>query len=198
VGLGSWSRVSYFRAGLYSLSLAFVLFCLRAGFDPLGDAEVYSTPVAILFLAAAYISLRRDFDEYAADARLHLWAGSFLLSAPLVMRALQYRLILDLPAPSRDLATLCASLALLFFGVTGRLRAPSITGFVSLVLELFALTVTSVDWLQIPLKVYLISVGALILLIWGLLEFRREKILSFRQRLSERRETARERFGEWR
>ena len=196
-GLSSQSRVRYFRAGLYSLSLAFVLVCLRARFDPVGDAEIYATPVAILLLAAAYISIRRGFDEYAADAGLHLWAGSLLLSAPLIMRALQYRLLLDLPAPSRDLATLCASLALLFFGVTGRLRAPVILGFVSLVLELLALTVTSVDWLQIPLKVYLISVGALILLIWGLLEFRREQVLALRQRLSERRETARERFGEW-
>ncbi|PYS45927.1 MAG: hypothetical protein DMF68_20770 [Acidobacteria bacterium] len=196
--LGSRSRVRYFRAGLYTLSLAFVLTCLGAGLDPLDDAEVYTTTIAILLLVVTYISLRRGIKEFAADARLHLWAGSLLLCAPLVMRSLQYRLLLDLPAPSRDLATLCASLALLFLGLTGRLRAPIITGFISLVLELVALTVTSVHWLQIPLKVYLISVGALILLIWGLLEFRREQILSFRQRLGERREKARERFGEWR
>nr|MDQ3818359.1 hypothetical protein [Acidobacteriota bacterium] len=195
--LGSRSRVPYFRAGLYTLSLAFVLICLGAGLDPLDDVEAYTTTVAILFLVAAYTSMRRGINKFAADATLHLWAGSILLAAPLVMRALQYRLLLDLPTPSRDLMTLCASLALLFLGVTGRLRAPAIMGFIALALELAALTVTSVDWLQIPLKVYLISVGALILVVWGLLEFRREHVLSFRQRLSERREQARERFGEW-
>ena len=77
------------------------------------------------------------------------------------------------------------------------MRAPVLVGAISLVLELAALTVTSVDWLQIPLKVYLVSVGALILLVWGLMEFRREQILSLRQRVSERRETARKRFGKW-
>jgi hypothetical protein len=101
------------------------------------------------------------------------------------------------PAPWRDLLTLCAGLALLIFGVMGRLRAPVLVGAIALVLELSSLALTSVDWLQIPLKVYLISTGALILLVWGLLEFRREQLLLMRRRLSERRETARERFGEW-
>ena len=196
-GLRRRARVQYFRAGLYSLSLAFVLACLRASFAPLDDAEAYAVPVALLLIAAAYFSARRDGDEYAADVKLLLWAGSLLLSAPLLFHALQYRLLLDAPAPWRDLATLCASLALILFGVLGRMRAPVLVGAISLVLELAALTVTSVDWLQIPLKVYLVSVGALILLVWGLMEFRREQILSLRQRVSERRETARKRFGKW-
>ncbi|MDT4898926.1 MAG: hypothetical protein QOH25_4003 [Acidobacteriota bacterium] len=193
----SQARAGYFRAGLSVLILAFALGCLRAGFDPLGDMEIYASPTAILLLVVAYLFARRQGDEYAADTRLLLWAGSLLLAAPLLMHALEYRLFLDVPAPWRDLLTLCASLALLIFGVMGRLRAPVLVGAGALALELSSLALTSVDWLQIPLKVYLISTGALILLVWGMLEFRREQILLMRRRFNERRETARERFGEW-
>jgi hypothetical protein len=191
------ARVHYFRAGLYSAVITFALACLRAGYDPLSDAEIYTSPVAILLLVIAYLSVRRKWDEYARDTVPLLWMGSLLLCAPLLIHALQYRLFLGVPAPSRDLATLCASLALIVFGVMGRLRAPLLIGAVSLASELILLSLTSVDWLQIPLKVYLISVGALILIFWGLLEFRREQILLMRQRFNERREHARERFGEW-
>lgn len=190
-------RVHYFRAGLFALVLAFTLALLRAGFDPLGDVEIYTSPVAILLLALAYIFARQSWEEYAHDINLLLWGGSILLAAPLLIHALQYRLFLDVPAPGRDLVALCASLALIIFGIVGRRRAPVITGAASLVLELSALALTSVGWLQIPLKVYLISTGVLILLIWGLLEFRREQFLLMRRRFNERRETARERFGEW-
>jgi hypothetical protein len=123
--------------------------------------------------------------------------GSLLLSVPLLIHALEYRLLLGVPAPWRDLATLCASLALILFGVMGRLRAPLLVGAISLASELLALALASVDWLQIPLKAYLISVGALMVIFWGLLEYRREQILLMRQRFHERREYARERFGEW-
>jgi hypothetical protein len=191
------ARLSYFRAGLFTLILAFSLAALRAGYDPLGDVEIYTSPVALLLLAVAYLFARRERDEYAGDTSLLLWLGSLLLASPLLLHALRYRLFLDVPAPWRDLLTLCASLALIIFGVIGRLRAPVLVGAASLGLELAALAVTSVDWLQIPLKVYLISTGALILLIWGLLEFRREQLLLIRTRFQERRETARERFGEW-
>jgi hypothetical protein len=120
-----------------------------------------------------------------------------LLAGPLLIHALQIRLFFEQPAPGRDLATLCASLGLVLFGVLRRVRAPVLVGTVSLGLELAALTLTSIDWLQVPLKIYLISMGALISLIFGLLEFRREKILSMRKRFQERRDYARERFGEW-
>jgi len=192
------ARARYFRAGLYSSVITFALACLRAGYDPLSDVEIYTSPVAVLLLVIAYLSVRRKWDEYARDTGPLLWMGSLLLCAPLLIHALQYRLFLDVPAAWRDLATLCASLALVFFGVMGRLRAPLLVGAVSLASELLLLSLTSVDWLQIPLKVYLISVGALILVFWGLLEFRREQILLMRQRFDERREYARERFGEWR
>jgi hypothetical protein len=191
------ARVHYFRAGLYSTVITFALACLRAGYDPLSDVEIYTSPVAILLLVIAYLSVRSKWDEYARDTGPLLWLGSLLLSAPLLIHALQYRLFLDVPAAWRDLATLCASLALIFFGVMGRFRAPLLVGAVSLASELLLLSLTSVDWLQIPLKVYLISVGALILVFWGLLEFRREQILLMRRRFNERREYARERFGEW-
>ncbi len=190
-------RVTYFRAGLFTLVASFALACLRAGFDPGEDVEVYTAPVAVLLLAVAFVAARRDWEEYAADTSLLLWLGSILLAGPLLLHALQYRLLLDVPAPWRDLFVLCAALALLLFGVTGRLRAPVFVGAAALTLELAALTMTSVEWLQIPLKAYLISVGALILIVWGLLEFRREQLLQLRQRLDERRATARERFGEW-
>lgn len=197
-----WSRplrdVHYFRAGLYSVALAFVLGCLHTGFDPAGDVEVYTTPVAVLMLGAAYFSIRRGQDDYGADTRLLLWGGSVVLSAPLLVHALQYRLLLDRPTPWRDLTTLGVSLGLILLGAGGRLRAPALVGATSLALELLALTLTSVGWLQIPLKVYLVSVGALILVVWGLLEFRREQILLVRKRLKERREDARERIDEWR
>jgi hypothetical protein len=191
------ARVKYFRAGLLTLILMFALAALRAGYDPLGDVEIYTSPVGLLLLVVAYLFARRERDEYSADTSLLLWCGSLLLAGPLLMHALQYRLFLDVPAPWRDLASLCASLALIVFGVVGRLRAPVLAGATALGLELIALALTSVDWLQIPLKVYLISTGALILLTWGLLEFRREQILLMRKRFNERRETARERFGEW-
>ena len=116
----------------------------------------------------------------------------------MLIRALQFRLLLDLPAPWRDLAVLCAALALIIFGVIGRLRAPVLVGGVTMVLELLTLTLTSVDWLQVPLKFYLITVGALMLIVFWLFEYRREQILLVRQRLDERRTYAREQFGEWR
>jgi len=152
----------------------------------------------VLLLTVAYLSVRRRWNEEASETSLMLWLGSLLLAAPMLTHALQYRLLLSLPALGRDLLTLCASLMLVLFGVLGRLRAPVLIGAITLVLELLALALTSVDWMQIPLKVYLITVGALILLIWGLLEFRREQILLMRQRFNERREYAREKFGEWR
>ncbi len=191
-------RAMYFRAGLFTLVTSFALACLRAGFDPGEDVELYTTPVAVLLLAVAFLAARRDWEEYAADTTLLLWLGSVLLAGPLLWRALEYRLMLGVPAPWRDLGVLCAALALLLFGVVGRLRAPLLVGAAALALELAALAMTSVEWLQIPLKVYLIGVGALILFVWGLLEFRREQLLQLRQRLNERRAAARERFGEWR
>lgn len=190
-------RVRYFRAGLLALITAFALAALSTGFDPVSEVEIYTSPIAVLLLLVAYLFARRQAEEYTADARLLLWAGSLLLAAPLLMHALHYRLLLGVPAPWRDLATLCAALALLIFGIVGRLRAPVLVGATALVLELSTLALTSVDWLQISLKVYLISTGVLILLFWGLLEFRREQILLLRRRLNERREYARERFGEW-
>jgi hypothetical protein len=196
----SQARVTYFRAGLCATVITFAFACLRAGYDPLGNIEIYTSPVALLLLAVAYLSVRHRWneEERASETSLLLWLGSLLLCAPVLIHALQDRLLLSVPAAGRDLLTLCAALALIFFGVLGRLRAPSLVGAVSLALELLALALTSVDWVQIPLKVYLISVGALILLIWGLLEFRREQILLMRQRFNKRREYARERFGEWR
>jgi hypothetical protein len=193
---GNLARVRYFRAGLYTTVLTFAFACLRSGYHPLSDVEIYTSPVAVLLLVVAYLSVRRKWDEHAEDTAPLLWMGSLLLSAPLLIHALEYRL-LDVAAPWRDLATLCASLALILFGVVGRLRAPLLAGALALALELLSLALTSVDWLEIPLKIYLMSVGALILIIWGLLEFRREKILLMRQRFNERREYARERFGEW-
>jgi hypothetical protein len=192
------TRVSAFRAGLYLSVITYVLLCLRSGFAPLADVEVYTSPVAILLLATAYISFRRAWNDYERDTSLLFWAGSLLLSGPLLLRALQFRLLLDTPAPSRDLATLCASLALLLFGVVGRLRAPVITGGAALLIELAALALTSVDWRQVPLKIYLVTVGALLALIGWMFEYRREQLLLLRSRLHARREMARERFGEWR
>ncbi|HEX8143601.1 MAG TPA: zinc ribbon domain-containing protein [Pyrinomonadaceae bacterium] len=192
------ARVRYFRAGLYLSVIAYALACLRAGFDPFIDVEVYTSPVAILLLLVAYISFRREWDEYARDTSLLFWTGSILLAGPLLLRALQFRLLLDLPAPARDLATLGASLALLLFGVFGRLRAPVMVGAVTLLVELAALTLTSVDWLQVPLKIYLVTVGALLAIVGWMFEYRREQLMLIRSRINERRETARERFGAWR
>jgi hypothetical protein len=163
------------------------------------DVEIYTSLIAILLLAVAHLAEPRGSGEASAlDNGLLFWAGGILLAGPLLIRALQIRLLFDLPAPGRDLATLCASLALILFGVTRRLRAPLLTGVVSLGLELAALALTTIDWLQVPLKIYLISTGALISIIFGLLEFRREQVLLMRKRFQERRESARERFGEWR
>jgi hypothetical protein len=191
-------RVRGFRAGLYLSVVTYALVCLRSGFAPLANVEVYTSPVAILLLAAAYISYRRAWNDYESDASLLFWAGSLLLTGPLLLRALEYRLLLDRPAPSRDLATLCASLALLLFGALGRLRAPVITGAVTLLIELAALALTSVDWLQVPLKIYLVTVGALFALVGWMFEYRREQLLLLRSRINARRATARARFGEWR
>jgi hypothetical protein len=182
---------------LFALSTAFTLAALHAGLDPFGDMEIYTSPIGIMLLILAYLYARREEQEYTSDTRLLLWAGSLLLATPLLLHALSYRLWLNVPAAWRDLATLCAALALLIFGITRRLRAPVLVGASALAIELTALALTSVSWLQIPLKVYLVSTGALILLIWGVLEFRREQILLVRKRFNERREMARERFGEW-
>jgi hypothetical protein len=191
-------RVRLFRAGLYLTVIAYALLCLRSGFEPLTDIEVYTSPVAILLLVVAYISFRRAWNDYERDTSLLFWTGSILLAGPLLLRALQYRLLLDEPAPSHDLATLGASLALLLFGVMGRLRAPVLVGATTLIIELAALALTSVDWLQVPLKIYLVTVGALLALVGWMFEYRREQLIVLRARLNTQRETARERFGEWR
>jgi hypothetical protein len=191
-------RVRFFRAGLYLSVIAYALACLRSGFEPLVDVEIYTSPVALLLIAVAYVSFRREWNDYESDASLLFWAGSILLAGPLLLRALQFRLLLDLPAPSRDLATLCASLGLLLFGMLGRLRAPVLVGAVTLLVELTALALTSVDWLQVPLKIYLVTVGALLALVGWMFEYRREQLIVIRNRFNARRETARERFGEWR
>lgn len=192
------ARLRYFRAALYVSVIAFWLACLRMGYEPFADVEIYTSPVAIVLLIVAYMSLRSVWEEYATDAWLLLWLGSLLLSAPLLLRALEYRLVLDVPAPWRDIGVLCAALALILFGIFGRLRAPVIVGLWALIIELASLVFTSVDWLQVPLKYYLLTVGALLALLGWLFEYRREQLIVLRQSLNERRAHARERFGEWR
>jgi hypothetical protein len=192
------ASVLYFRAGLCVSVIALMLVSLHTGFDPLEDAEVYSTPIAILILIIAYLSNRRAWEDYDRDVGALLWVGSVLLCAPLLARSLEFRLLLDSSAPWRDLAVLIASLALILYGVVGRMRAPVITGSVTLIMELCVLTLTTVDWLQVPLKYYLMSVGALLLIIFGTLEYRREQFLLMRKRFQERRASVREQFGEWR
>jgi hypothetical protein len=192
------ASVLYFRAGVGVSVLALMLVSLRAGFDPLRDAEVYSTPIAVLILVIAYLSNRRAWQEYDRDVGALLWVGSLLLSVPLLARSLEFRLLLDSPAPWRDVTVLIASLALVLYGVVGRMRAPVITGSAALIMELAVLTLTTVDWLQVPLKYYLITVGALLLIIFGTLEYRREQFLLMRRRFQERRDSMRERFDEWR
>jgi len=193
------ARTNYFRAGLAAMISSYALWCLRAGYSPAADLEIYTTPVAVLLLVIAYLSVRveRDAARKAGDAVALLWMGSVLLCAPLCARAFEARLIESVPALWRDLALLCASLALIFFGATNRLRAPVIAGGAALVAELSVLTLTSVDWAQVPLKIYLVTTGALIVFICWCLEFRREQLLLVRKRISESRTTARERFGEW-
>ncbi len=190
-------RVRYFRVSLGAAVAAFALLALRAGYDPLTDVEIYTSPVAVLLLTVSYLILRREWDATARDASLLLWTGSLLLCGPLLIRALQFRLLLDLPAPWRDLIVLCVALALILFGAFGRLRAPVINGVVTLLLELIALALTSVRWLQVPLKVYLITAGGVSIVVWGVFEYRREQLLLVRQRLHERGAQARERFEEW-
>jgi hypothetical protein len=192
------ARVGYFRAGLSATVVAFALLCLRAGYDPVSDIEIYTSPVAVLMLTVAYLSARRAWEEYDRDTSLLLWLGSLLLAMPLLLHALHFRLLQDVPAPGRDIGTLCASLALILFGIFGRLRAPVLVGLFALALELAALTLTSVDWLQVPVKYYLLSVGALLFVIVWAFEYRHEQILLARQRFNEHRDYARERFGEWR
>lgn len=192
------ASVRYFRAGMLVAVFALMLASLRAGFDPIKDAEVYSTPVAVLLLIIAHLSKRRAWEEYDSDVGALLWVGSVLLCAPLLARSLEFRLLLDEAAPWRDVAVLIASLALILYGVVGRMRAPVIVGSIVLLLELSVLTLTTVDWLQVPLKYYLMTVGALLLIIFGTLEYRREQFLIMRKRFQERRDLMREQFGEWR
>jgi hypothetical protein len=191
-------RVRYFRLGLGMAVAAFVLAVLRAGYEPLIDVEMYTSPIAALLLIVAALSVRREWDEYAADTGLLLWAGSLLLCGPLLARALQFRLLLDVAAPWRDAVVVGVAVGLLLFGVMNRLRAPVIAGMTTLLLELVVLALTSVRWLQVPLWKYMVTVGTLILIIWGMFENRREQLLLMRQRLHERGAAARERFGQWR
>ena len=193
------ARENYFRAGLMAMILSYAMWCLRAGYDPISDVEVYTTPVAVLLLVIAYLSVRRERDaaNRASDTSALLWAGSVLLCAPLCAHAFGARLVEGVPALSRDLALLCASLALIIFGALNRLRAPVTVGAAALFAELSVLTLTSVDWSQVPLKIYLVTTGALIVFFCWCLEFRREQLLLVRKRISESRTTARERFGAW-
>lgn len=192
-------RAHYFRAGLAAAISSYALWCLRAGYSPISEVEIYTTPVAVLLLVVAYLSMRggQDAAKKARDAGAMLWTGSVLLCTPLCLRAFEARLLEGVPALSRDLALLCASLALIFFGATKRLRAPVAVGATALLAELSVLTLTSVDWAQVPLKIYLVTMGALIVFVCWCLEFRREQLLLVRKRISESRMAARERFGEW-
>lgn len=192
------ASVIYFRTGLWVSVLALMLASLRSGFDPVEDLEVYTTPVAVLLLIIAYLSLRRAWQEYDKDVGLLLWIGSLLLCLPLLGRALEFRVLLGSAAPWRDVSVLGAALALVLYGVVGRMRAPVLVGAATLITELVILTLTTVDWLQVPLKYYLITVGALLLIVFGTLEYRREQFLAVRQRFQERRDRMREQFGEWR
>lgn len=192
------ARVKYFRAGLSTAIISFALACLRAGYDPGADMEIYTSPVAVALLLIAYLSLRRAWEEYERDTDVMLWLGSLMLCAPLLLHALEFRLLWDVPAPWRDLGVLCAALALILFGVLCRLRAPVTVGIVTLLTELLVLTVTSVEWTQVPLKVYLGTVGSLLMIAGWMLGFRREQLITMRNRLHERREHMQERFGEWR
>jgi hypothetical protein len=105
---------------------------------------------------------------------------------------------LDESAPWRDLAVLMASLALVLYGVVGRMRAPVLAGSITLIVELVVLTLTSVDWLQVPIKYYLMTVGALLFVTFGALEYRREQFLLMHKRFQERRDYMRQQFGGWR
>ncbi len=194
------ARENYFRAGLMAMILSYALWCLRAGYSPISDVEVYTTPVAVLLLVISYLSVRRERDaaQRASDTSALLWAGSVLLCLPLCAHAFGARLVEGVPALSRDLALLCASLALIIFGALNRLRAPVTVGAAALFAELSVLTLTSVDWAQVPLKIYLVTTGALIVFVCWCLEFRREQLLLVRKRIHESRTIARERFGEWR
>lgn len=191
-------RVHYFRVALGAGVACYCLTILRAGFDPIKDVEMYTSPVAVLLLVVAYLALRREWDEYAPDTSLLLWTGSILLCGPVLIRALQFRLLLELPTPWRDLGVLGAALTLVLCGAVGRLRAPVVIGSLTLLLELAALTLTSVNWLQVPLRTYLITAGVTFLIVWGVFEYRREQLLLMRRRLQERSAQARERFGQWR
>jgi hypothetical protein len=190
--------VLYFRAGLWVSVVALMLVSMRAGFDPLADVEVYTTPVAVLILIIAYLSHRRAWAEYDRDVGALLWVGSLLLCVPLLLRSLEFRLLLDESAPWRDLAVLMASLALVLYGAVGRMRAPVLAGSITLIVELVVLTLTSVDWLQVPIKYYLITVGALLFVTFGALEYRREQFLLMHKRFQERRDYMRQQFGGWR
>ncbi|MFN2454646.1 MAG: SCO7613 C-terminal domain-containing membrane protein [Pyrinomonadaceae bacterium] len=201
------SSANYFRAGLAAGVLAFVLACLRAGFDPVSDVQIYTTPIAVALLIVAYTLVRRERRRASAptlenamtrDASLLLWMGSLLLCTPLCLRAFDARLIQDVAAPLRDVAALCAALALLLFGTMNRLRAPAGVGIAALIAELLLIALTTVDWAQVPLKIYLVTTGALIVFVCWCLEFRREQLLLVRQRIHDQRTAARERFGEWR
>lgn len=191
-------RVRYFRAGLLAAIISFALGCLRAGYDPARDTEIYTSPVAIVLLLLSYFSVRREWREYERDTNALLWLGSLLLCVPLLFHALEFRLLLDVPAPWRDLGLLCAGLALILFGVFGRLRAPVIIGLTALLIELFVLALTSVEWTQVPLKVYLGTVGSLLMIAGWMLGFRREQLIAIRNRLNQRRERVQQRFGQWR
>jgi hypothetical protein len=192
------ASVRYFRNGLWVSVLSIMLASLHAGFSPLEDVEVYTTPIAVLILLIAYLSHGRAWQEYDRDVGALLWVGSVLLCLPLLARSLEFRLLLDTPAPWRDVSVLIASLLLILYGTMGRMRAPVMAGSVTLVGELIVLTLTSVDWLQVPLKYYLMTVGALLLLIFGTLEYRREQFLAMRKRFQLRRDSMRAQFGEWR
>jgi hypothetical protein len=192
------ARVKYFRAGLLAAIISFSLACLRAGYDPGADLEIYTSPVAVALLLLAYLSLRREWEEYERDTNAMLWLGSLMLCAPLLFHALEFRLVWDVAAQWRDLGVLCAALALILLGVLGRLRAPVSIGIVTLLTELLVLTLTSVQWTQVPLKVYLGTVGSLLMIAGWMLGFRREQLINMRARLQEQREHMQERFGEWR
>lgn len=193
------ARARYVRMALAGAVLAFWLGAGYTGYDPLGEIEVYTAPVGVLLLVIAYLSLRREPENMpSGETQMLLWVGGILLCVPPLVHAAEFRLIRDVPAIWRDLATLCAALVLVFFGAAGRLRAPALVGGTTLVLELMLLALTSVNWLQVPLKIYLGCVGsALVIAVW-MLEFRREHVAAIRSRFQRERRRARSRFERWR
>jgi hypothetical protein len=169
----------------------YVVAGLWLGFHPWRDSAFYTLPVGALLVGLGVATSRSAEPE---GSRVLLWLGSLLAAAPMLLHALDNRFLLGISPLGYDAATLAIGLALAICGVLFQLRAPSVVGAAVFAADLFVVAFSKIEWEEIPLSIYIATIGALLFGASWLLLYRKQDLLRFRDYLRARHEL----FQQWR